>query len=92
MPGGELNIVFDNCPGQNKNNCVLRLVPFLVELGYFDKVQFSFLVVGHTKNCCDRWFNRLKSVYRVTQSYTMDILMESLASEHVKIPPYKKTT
>ena len=26
----ELNIVFDNCKGQNKNNTVLCLVPFLV--------------------------------------------------------------
>ncbi len=26
--GGELNIVFDNCSGQNRNNTVLKLVPF----------------------------------------------------------------
>jgi hypothetical protein len=31
----ELNQVFDNCPGQNKNNHVLHLVPYLVELVYF---------------------------------------------------------
>jgi len=24
-PGGELNIIFDNCTGQNKNNTVLKL-------------------------------------------------------------------
>ena len=40
--GGELNIVFDNCAGQNKNNTVLRLIPYLVELGYFKKVNFVF--------------------------------------------------
>ena len=48
-----LNIVFDNCPGQNKNNTVIRLVPYLVEMGYFRRVEFMFLIVGHTKNNCD---------------------------------------
>ena len=33
--GGTLNIVYDNCSGQNKNNTVLRLVPYLIEIGYF---------------------------------------------------------
>ena len=54
--GKELNIVFDNCTGQNKNNTVLRLVPFLVEMGFFEKVNFVFLVVGHTKNAADNPF------------------------------------
>ena len=38
----ELNIVFDNCPGQNKNNMVIRMVPYLVEMGMFVKVNFIF--------------------------------------------------
>ncbi len=58
--GGELNIVFDNCSGQNKNNTVLRLAPYLVEMGYFKAVNFVFLVVGHTKNSADMLFNVLK--------------------------------
>ena len=48
-PGGELVIVFDNCSGQNKNNNLLKMVTFLCEMLYFKKVQFLFLVVGHTK-------------------------------------------
>jgi hypothetical protein len=57
----ELNIVFDNCSGgQNKNNHVLRLVPLLVKMDFFQKVNFSFLVVRHMKNACDRLFNLLK--------------------------------
>ena len=27
--GGELNIIFDNCLGQNKNNTVLKLVAWI---------------------------------------------------------------
>jgi hypothetical protein len=62
--GMELNIVFDNCPGQNKNHHVLWLVPYLIEMGYFKEVNFIFLVVGHTKNSADRRFNNLKMRFR----------------------------
>ena len=46
----ELNVFFDNCPGQNKNNHVLQLVPYLVEMEAFQTVNFTFLIAGHTKN------------------------------------------
>ncbi len=58
--GRELNIIFDNCCGQNKNNTVLRLVAWLAQLGHVHEVNFIFLVVGHTKNAADRLFNSLK--------------------------------
>ena len=47
--GRELNIIFDNCCGQNKNNTVLRLAAWLAQLGHFYEVNFIFLIVGHTK-------------------------------------------
>jgi hypothetical protein len=62
-PGLELNIVFDNCSGQNKNNTVLKLLLWLVEMQYFCRVNFVFLIVGHTKNAADRLFNALKLDY-----------------------------
>jgi hypothetical protein len=37
-PGKTLVIAMDNCGGQNKNNIVLRLVPYLMEMGYFRTV------------------------------------------------------
>ena len=83
--GKEINVVFDNCPGHNKNNTVLQLVPYLVEMNYFRSVNFIFLVAGHTKNACDRWFNRLKQTYRQSQIYSMDMLKETLKLEHVEI-------
>jgi hypothetical protein len=33
--GGELNIIFDNCPSQNKKNTVLKLPAWLMAMGYF---------------------------------------------------------
>jgi hypothetical protein len=35
LVGGELNIIFDNCSGQNKNNTVLKLAVWLMAMGYF---------------------------------------------------------
>jgi hypothetical protein len=76
--GKELTIVMDNCAGQNKNRMVLRLAPYLVETGYFEKVNFIFYIVGHTKNACDRWFNTLKRNYRRRNIYTFEHLIKAI--------------
>ena len=73
--GGELNIVFDNCSGQNKNNTVLRLLVWLTEMGYFKKVNFVFLIVGHTKNAADRIFDLLKLDYWSKNLYKIHQMM-----------------
>jgi hypothetical protein len=78
-PGLELNIIFDNCSGQNKNNTVLKMVLWLVEMKYFQRVNFVFLVVGHTKNAADRLFNALKLDYRKQNLYTMKQLLLALS-------------
>ncbi len=76
--GGELNIIFDNCSGQNKNNTILKLALWLMAMGYFKLVQFIFLVVGHTKNAADRLFNSLKHEYRKHNLFTFDQLATTL--------------
>jgi len=75
----ELNIIMDNCGGQNKNNVVIRLGAYLCEVGYFKKVNFVFLVKGHTKNSADRMFNLLKHRWHKMQVYTYQQALESLA-------------
>ena len=55
----------------NSHVSVLRLVPYLVECGYFKEVNFIFLVVGHTKNAADHLFNCLKELYRKKNIGTM---------------------
>ena len=86
--GGELNIVFDNCSGQNKNNTVLRLAVWLQQVEYFKKVNFIFLIVGHTKNAADSLFNSLKHEYRKQNIYTMQGLYDCLdASDAVTVVP-----
>ena len=77
--GGELNIIFDNCSGQNKNNTVLKLAMWLKQMHYFKRVNFVFLIVGHMKNACDRLFNSLKHEYRKRNIFTMDELIVALS-------------
>lgn len=66
----ELNLVFDNCAGQNKNRMVIRLLFFLVKMKIFKTARAIFLIKGHTKNDCDRMFNLMKQDYRKTNCYT----------------------
>jgi hypothetical protein len=42
-PITELNILLDNCPGQNKTRMVLRMASYLVELGFYKNVNLIFL-------------------------------------------------
>jgi hypothetical protein len=85
----ELNVVSNNCPGgQNKNHHVLWLVPHLIEMGYFETVNFIFLVVGHTKNAADQRFKNLKMIYRKSNVYTFNQLVEVCGkSPHVTVVP-----
>ena len=86
--GGELNIIFDNCSGQNKNNTVLKLAAWVKQMGYFENVNFVFLIVGHTKNAADRLFNSLKHEYRQRNIFTMQGLFDQLnASDSVTVVP-----
>ena len=67
---------------------MLKLDAWLKAAGYFVKVNFIFLIVGHTKNAADRLFNSLKTEYRAKNIYTMEGLIELLdASDCVSVIP-----
>jgi hypothetical protein len=74
----ELNIIMDNCAGQNKNRMVLRLSPLLVELQWYARVNMIFLVAGHTKNAADRLFNLLQREYQKSNIYNLEQLIQKL--------------
>jgi len=74
----ELNLVFDNCGGQNKNNMVLRMLLLLVKRGIAKIARAIFLVRGHTKNDCDRMFNQMKKIYRKSNIYSVEGLMTAV--------------
>ena len=91
--GHKLCIIADNCGGQNKNNTVLRLAGWLVDMGYFASVVFIFLVRGHTKNCCDRSFNLLKNTFHNKDLFTCDDVLENFSTNpHCTVVDCNKST
>ncbi len=73
----ELNLVFDNCAGQNKNKTVMRYLLWVVAMKYARVARAIFLVKGHTKNDCDRLFNLLKINSRKANIWTPQDLIDS---------------
>ena len=66
----------------------MKLAAWLQQMGCFEKVNFVFLIVGHTKNAADRLFNSLKELYRKQNLFTMQGLFDSLnGSDLVTIVP-----
>ena len=82
----ELNVIMDNCGGQNKNGTVLKMAAYLVERGWFNKVNLIFLVKGHTKNDCDRMFNLLKIKWHKSNVYTFQQALEILGTVDNVLP------
>ena len=73
----------DNCVGQNKNNNVLQYLLYRVLTGLHDRIELSFLVVGHTKFSPDGYFGLIRRRYRRSQVYTYDQLARLInASSH----------
>jgi hypothetical protein len=85
-PGEKLTIAMDNCGGQNKNNFVLRLALYLVEIRYFLNVEIMFYIRGHTKNASDRMFNQKKLKYHKKDIFSWSQALEIIdTKEHVRI-------
>ena len=79
-PLPSLNLIMDNCGGQNKNNTVIKACAYFVEVGWFKEVSINFLIKGHTKNSCDRCFNLLKQQYHKNNVYSFPHCLEVLRS------------
>jgi len=86
IPAKEINFVFDNCGGQNKNRMVLRLPNLMVKRGICKTARCIFLVRGHTKNDCDRLFNLMKQDYRISNIYNLEELIGAVG-KHPDVSP-----
>jgi hypothetical protein len=90
-PEKSLTTVTYNCGVQHKNNSVLHLAPYLVEMGYFHNVEAAFYIRGRTKNACDRTYNHMKSKYHTKDVFTWDQEVEPLnIKEHVIVVDTKE--
>ena len=73
-----LLLQLDNCAGENKNRYLFAYLSMLVARGVFKTIQLGFLMVGHTHEDIDAMFSRFSEKLRVTQTYTLPHLMDTL--------------
>jgi len=66
----------DNCAGQNKNNMVLQYLQYRTMMGLHKKIDFSFMLPGHTKFAPDGYFGLIKMKYRRSKVYTYEQMAE----------------
>lgn len=74
----------DNCTGQNKNNAVLHYLLYRTIAGLHDRIDWSFMLVGHTKFAPDAYFGLLKKKYRRSKVYTYRQLVDIITSSTKK--------
>lgn len=75
-----VHLTADNCVGQNKNNALIQYLMYRVLTGLHDKINLSFLIVGHTKFSPDGYFGLIKQHYRKSQVYTFEQLANIVES------------
>ena len=56
----------DNCIGQNKNNATIQNLLWRVLTGHQERIELSFMLVGHTRFSPDRHFGTFKKAFRVS--------------------------
>ena len=59
-----LRIQADNCTRENKNIYMFALCASLVGLGFFQEVELSFLIVGHTHEDIDQRFSCISNTLK----------------------------
>ena len=50
----------DNCPGQNKNNCIMWFFQDLIRRNVYSRIDYKFLIPGHTYGATDQVFGAIE--------------------------------
>eukprot|EP01103_Thecamoeba_quadrilineata_P019099 TRINITY_DN75_c0_g1_i3.p1 TRINITY_DN75_c0_g1~~TRINITY_DN75_c0_g1_i3.p1 ORF type:complete len:751 (-),score=109.78 TRINITY_DN75_c0_g1_i3:31-2283(-) len=68
----------DNCYKENKNKYLFGALAFLVHIGWFDSVQISFLIAGHTHEDVDQLFSTFAVPMKETSVSSLPQFIEYL--------------
>eukprot|EP00835_Amoeboradix_gromovi_P001394 NODE_62_length_25126_cov_0.447277.p12 type:complete len:112 gc:universal NODE_62_length_25126_cov_0.447277:17790-18125(+) len=73
-PEKRRQIVFhcDNCTGQNKNNCTVKMLCWLAFQGHSEDIKLKCMVREHTKFGPDSHFGLIKKAFQLRDCYTLD--------------------
>lgn len=79
-----LLLTADNCVGQNKNSAVLSYLLYRTIKRVNQKIDWSFMLVGHTKFSPDAYFGLLKKKYRHSKVYTYNQIVDVINNSTLK--------
>ena len=65
-----LHLQLDNCGGENKNKYMFSFLSYLVQVGIFQEILVSFLIVGHTHEDIDQHFSVISRELRRKNAVT----------------------
>lgn len=88
-----VSLTADNCGSQNKNNAMIHYLLFRTMMGFHEEINLSFMIVGHTKFGPDGYFGLIKRLYRRSNAYTYNQLVELIQKAspngHVLCQPFR---
>ena len=81
----KLYLQLDNA-SDNRSAQFLAFIAFKVEMGSFDKVKVSYLIVGHTHEIIDQWFSVIRKFVKkvMMQILTIAAFFEALCTRCFK--------
>jgi hypothetical protein len=81
----KLYLQLDNA-SDNRSAQFLAFIAFMVEMGSFDKVKVSYLIVGHTHEIIDQWFSVISKFVKkvMMQILTIAAFFEALCTRCFK--------
>lgn len=70
----------DNCPGQNKNNAIVKLLAWLCLTERAEVIELKFMLRGHTKFGPDGFFGLIKSAFARQDAFTLQHIRDAIES------------
>ena len=83
--GKVLYLQLDNTYKENKNSYLMRFMSYLVNQNYFEQIQVSFLLVGHTHNDVDMVFSLVSRKIFPCVITTLEIFKELVVDSTKKL-------
>ena len=74
--GKILFLQLDNVYRENKNTILMRWMAYLVKQNIFERIEVSFLIVGHTHNDVDRIFSLISRKIFPCVIHNLNLLKE----------------
>lgn len=82
-----LYLHLDNCVPQNKNRIFFAFCAYLVHLGWFERIELSYQITGHTHEDIDQWFSTISASIRGKTFYSFEQFRAFVCNVYRKDPP-----